>query len=252
MQQFLPASDLNLLVYLLFVFIISGVIKGFLGIGMPTAAMGFLTLVFDPIEAIALLIIPIVITNFLQFKNSKYRYETMINYWVLAMSLVISALLTSLFITKISTSFLTLSIGIAMLMMSLNELFGFSVRISGSAKIQFIVGALSGFLGGMSSIFSPLVTMFLIAKGVDKERFISATGFLFLLGGLFLLFGLVINKVLEYYLILKSAYGLIFILCGFKIGEFLRKKVNSIFFQKAILIMFGMMGVRLIFNSAYL
>ena len=252
MQQFLPASDLNLLVYLLFVFIISGVIKGFLGIGMPTAAMGFLTLVFDPIEAIALLIIPIVTTNFLQFKNSKYRYETMINYWVLAMSLVISALLTSLFITKISTSFLTLSIGIAMLIMSLNELFGFSVRISGAARIQFIVGGLSGFLGGMSSIFSPLVTMFLIARGVDKERFISATGFLFLLGGLFLLFGLVINKVLEYYLILKSVYGLIFILFGFKIGEFLRKKVNLIFFQKAILIMFGVMGVRLIFNSAYL
>ena len=252
MQQFLPASDLNLLVYLLVVFIISGVIKGFLGIGMPTAAMGFLTLVFDPIEAIALLIIPIVITNFLQFKNSKYRYETMINYWVLAMSLVISALLTSLFITKISTSFLTLSIGIAMLIMSLNEFFGFSVRISGSAKIQFIVGALSGFLGGMSSIFSPLVTMFLIAKGVDKERFISATGFLFLLGGLFLLFGLVINKVLEYYLTLKSVYGLIFILFGFKLGELLRKKINLIFFQKAILIMFGMMGVRLIVNSAYL
>ena len=252
MQQFLPASDLNLLVYLLVVFIISGVIKGFLGIGMPTAAMGFLTLVFDPIEAIALLIIPIVITNFLQFKNSKYRYETMINYWVLAISLVISALLTSLFITKMSTSFLTLSIGIAILIMSLNGFFGFSVRISGSAKIQFIVGALSGFLGGMSSIFSPLVTMFLIAKGVDKERFISATGFLFLLGGLFLLFGLVINKVLEYYLILKSVYGLIFILFGFKLGEFFRKKINSIFFQKAILIMFGMMGVRLIVNSAYL
>ncbi len=252
MQQFLPASDLSLLVYLLFVFIISGVIKGFLGIGMPTAAMGFLTLVFDPIEAIALLIIPIVTTNFLQFKNSKYRYETMINYWVLAISLVISALLTSLFITKISTSFLTLSIGITMLIMSLNELFGFSVRISGAARIQVIVGALSGFLGGMSSIFSPLVTMFLIARGVDKERFISATGFLFLLGGLFLLFGLVINKVLEYYLILKSIYGLIFILFGFKIGEFLRKKVNLIFFQRAILIMFGVMGVRLIFNSAYL
>ena len=252
MQQFLPTSDLNLLVYLLFVFIISGVIKGFLGIGMPTAAMGFLTLVFDPIEAIALLIIPIVITNFLQFKNSKYRYETMINYWVLAISLVISALSTSLLITKISTSFLTLSIGIAMLIMSVNELFGFSIRISGAARIQVIVGTLSGFLGGMSSIFSPLVTMFLIAKGVDKERFISATGFLFLLGGLFLLFGLVINKVLEYYLILKSVYGLIFILVGFKIGEFLRKKVNSIFFQRAILIMFGVMGVRLIFNSAYL
>jgi len=252
MQQFLPANDLNLLVYLLIVFIISGVIKGFLGIGMPTAAMGFLTLIFDPVEAVALLIIPIVITNFFQFKNSKYRYETMVNYWVLAISLVISALLTSLFITKISTSFLTLSIGITMVIMSLNELFGFSVRISGSTKIQVIVGALSGFLGGMSSIFSPLVTMFLIAKGVDKERFISATGFLFLLGGLFLFFGLVINKILEYYLIIKSVFGLIFILFGFKIGELLRKKINSNYFQKVVLIMFGMMGLRLIFYSAYL
>ena len=249
MQQFLPTNDYNSLVFLLFIFLISGVIKGFLGIGMPTAAMSFLTLVFDPIEAVALLIIPIVVTNFIQFKNSKYRRETIVSYWVLAISLVISSLITSLFITKISTNFLTLSIGMAMLMMSLNEILGISVRSSGSKKIQVIVGILSGFLGGMSSIFAPLVTMFLIAKGVDKERFISATGFLFLLGSLFLLVGLTINNVLGYSIISKSLYGLIFILLGFKIGEALRKNINSMYFEKAILIMFAVMGIRLILSS---
>ena len=50
-----PSSDIDILVFMLFVFFLSGIVKGFLGIGLPAAAMALLTLVIPPAQAISLL-----------------------------------------------------------------------------------------------------------------------------------------------------------------------------------------------------
>ena len=57
-----PSSDISILIFMLFVFFISGSVKGFLGIGLPAAAMALLTLVIPPAHAISLLVIPILFT----------------------------------------------------------------------------------------------------------------------------------------------------------------------------------------------
>ena len=41
--------NLSLIVFLTVTFIVSGIIKGFLGLGLPSTAMGLLTLVIEPI-----------------------------------------------------------------------------------------------------------------------------------------------------------------------------------------------------------
>ena len=47
--------NLSLIVFLTVTFIVSGIIKGFLGLGLPSTAMGLLTLVIEPIHAISVL-----------------------------------------------------------------------------------------------------------------------------------------------------------------------------------------------------
>ena len=66
-----PAENYNLLFFLVFTFLISGIIKGFLGIGLPSAAMALLTLVMEPKVAISLLTLPIIFTNVAQFFRSE-------------------------------------------------------------------------------------------------------------------------------------------------------------------------------------
>ena len=56
---------------------IAGIVKGFLGIGLPAAAMGLLTLVLSPTHAVALLVIPVLFTNFTQFIKSQHRADSM-------------------------------------------------------------------------------------------------------------------------------------------------------------------------------
>ena len=48
------------------VFLVAGVVKGVIGMGLPTVSMGLLALVLTPIEAAAILVIPSFATNIWQ------------------------------------------------------------------------------------------------------------------------------------------------------------------------------------------
>jgi hypothetical protein len=44
-------------------FLLAGMVKGVVGLGLPTVAMGLLGLVMPPVEAAALLLVPSLVTN---------------------------------------------------------------------------------------------------------------------------------------------------------------------------------------------
>ena len=67
-----PSSEISVLIFMLFEFLISGIVKGFLGIGLPAAAMALLTLVIPPAHAISLLVISILFTNVTQISRAKH------------------------------------------------------------------------------------------------------------------------------------------------------------------------------------
>ena len=91
--------------------------------------------------------------------------------------------------------------------------------------------------------------MYLVARNVCKERFIGATGFLFLAGVLPLGAGQLVAGILTGPALIKSSLALIVVLIGFRIGEMLRQHVSQELFRKAVLVAFFFMGLRLIVNG---
>ena len=249
--SFFPSVDPVVISALLLIFLFSGIIKGFLGIGLPTAAMAFLTLVMEPTEAISLLTIPIIATNLFQFMRSSERVQTAKKYKYFALAIMVSIFITAWNITAFPPGFLTVVIGFAMIIFSVNLLFGFSLPIGPGLSWQIGVGVLSGFLGGLSSIWSPPVAMYLIARNTPKEQFIAATGFLFLAGCFPLALGLYLSGVLTPVTAVKSLMGLVVVLLGFRIGELLRSRVSQELFRKFVLVAFLVMGVRLIIAGIF-
>ena len=72
-----------------------------------------------------------------------------------------------------------ISIGFSLVVFSLTQMVGKRLPISAGCFWHVIIGLVSGVLGGMSSIWSPPVAMYLANQDVTKEEFIGATGFLF-------------------------------------------------------------------------
>jgi len=228
------------------IFLGAAIVKGFLGIGLPAASMAFLTLMMPPTEAIPLLWLSILGTNFLQFTRAPNKLDIAREFYPFAIAIMISIFVASMFIADYPTALLTVAIGVAMVLFALNILLGIKLNIGPGRRWQIGFGVLSGTLGGISSIWSPTVAMYLVARDVSKERFVGATGFLFLAGVLPLGAGQVVAGVLTGPTFLKSVLALGVVLVGFRIGELMRGRVSQTFFRRAVLIAFLLMGLRLI------
>ena len=242
----LPLLDPLLVLIICGIFLFAGVVKGFLGIGLPAAAMGLLTLIIPPTESISLLWLPILFTNLFQFGRAPERLNIATSYIWFAIPLAASIFITSLFINDYPTALLTVAIGCAMVIFSLNLLFGITIPIGPGPIWQGSFGVVAGVLGGLSSIWSPPVAMYLIARNTPKERFIGAAGFLFLAGCFPLGVGLVMSGLITWAVIIKSTLGLTATLVGFRIGEILRERISQQRFRQVVLVAFLLMGVRLI------
>jgi uncharacterized membrane protein YfcA len=109
-----------------------------------------------------------------------------------------------------------------------------------------VIGLGAGILGGMSSIWSPPIAMYLMNQNVEKEEFIGATGFLFFISSIPLTMGLALSGVLTLETTIHSLGVLIIVLIGFRIGEWLRSHIPQEIFRKIVLWAFLLMGIRLI------
>ena len=246
-----PSEDISVIISVTVIFLFAGIVKGFLGIGLPSAAMAFLTLVMDPTKAISLLTLPIIFTNFLQFTRCEDPIQIAKKYWLFAIAIMMSIFITSFFILSYPKALLTMAIGIAMVFFSLTQMFNLRLNIKDGYGWHIGVGLFAGVLGGLSSIWSPPVAMFLLARNICKSEFIGATGFMFLAGSLPLAAGLSFAGILTTATILKSLVGLIVVLFGFRVGEVLRDFAPQGVFRTIVLWAFLIMGARLIANGLF-
>ncbi|MDG2406011.1 MAG: hypothetical protein P8M25_13985 [Paracoccaceae bacterium] len=133
-----------------------------------------------------------------------------------------------------------------MVVVTLNGLIGFKLTLRAGLFGQLGFGLLAGILGGLSSIWSAPVATYMIARGLEKEHFIAATGFVFMVGSVPLTLGLYLGGALTAAIFQQSVLGLLFAMAGFRIGEILRAKISQVYFQRTVLVPFLLIGLRLI------
>ena len=242
----LPQYPVWLLVYIFISFLVAGAVKGFLGIGLPTVLMTMLTLFISPVEAITLIAIPLLLTNFFQYLRSRDRMLMARRYAPFAFCILATIAVVSFNILHYPETLLLISIGVAMVLFAVNSLVGFPLRLGPHLCWQVVAGVAAGALGGMSTIWAPAVAMYLIGRNVGKEEFIGAVGFIFTAGGIGLALSLGTINVITLPVAGQSLVTLAVTLMGFRIGELLRGRIDTEFFRKCLLVAFLVMGVRLI------
>ena len=77
------------------VFLIAGFVKGVIGLGLPTVAMGLLAVNMTPGRAIALVIVPAIITNIWQTFVGPYLRDIVRRLWPLMIGTVIGCWLNA-------------------------------------------------------------------------------------------------------------------------------------------------------------
>jgi uncharacterized membrane protein YfcA len=172
-------------------------------------------------------------------------------YWRLATAVFASILIATTFTANIPSTALTAFLGIVVIVFaSTNLLFKPpSIPDHANRPMQIIFGVAAGIMGGLTAVFSPPITMYLMGRGVEKDQFVSVSGFVFLVGCVPLTLGFLNNGLLTPTISIQSMAMIIPTLMGFSLGELIRKRINPEDFKKVVLIFFFVMGANLIRKS---
>ena len=82
-------------------YFIAGIVKGVIGIGLPTTSITIMTFFISPLMALGLNLIPMTVTNIWQFSKADDPKKIIKNYKYFALSLVLCILITSFYANEI-------------------------------------------------------------------------------------------------------------------------------------------------------
>lgn len=233
--------------------LIAGTIKGFVGLGLPTVSLALLSLVFAPREAMGLILVPMLMTNFWQMLRGPDLMGVMMRYWRFAVVLAICVSATIWFSQSASNRVLILALGfvvLAFVAVSWRDLVP-AVPPHLERPVEFALAAFAGLIGGLTAAWAAPMAMYLKTRKVSPDEFVQASGFLITAGSLpFIIMFLVVGHY-EISGLGVSATLLIPTLAGFTIGERLRRGIDPKAFHRVLMIVFLGFGLNLIYRGLF-
>lgn len=237
----------------LLTFLLAGTIKGTVGIGLPTTSIGIMSQFADPRLSITVAVLPIVAGNAWQLFRSGDALGTLKRYGLFAAFILIVLFITAILAAEVPTGAIVIMLGLVIVAFSLiNLVFQPPALPARFDRIGQVAGGISaGILGGLTAIWAPPVAIYLLARRVDRDEFVRATGALFFIGSLPLFAGYVLNGQLSGSTAQLSAALIVPTLAGFTLGELVRKRLDASRFRTAVLVMFLLMGLNLLRRAVF-
>lgn len=238
----------NILLIATAAFLVSGTVKGVAGIGLPTASIAFMTLFLDPRTAIALVLFPMLGSNLWQLLRGGFLTRCVRRYWLFSTVLFVGVAATAYGTQSTSDRALLAILGVVTLIFVIVSWRGLLPPIADKydTAAQFGFALVAGVIGGMTAAWGPPMAMYLATKGVDKDEFVRATGFMISVGSVPLVIAYAQIGFLTGPLAGTSLAMLLPTLIGFTAGETIRRKMSVEAFRHAILILFVFFGLNLI------
>lgn len=233
-------------------YVAAGVVKGTIGIGLPTAAITlFAQASGDTRLSIALVIVPMIVLNLWQCWRAGQVVATLKRFKVLSAVMLVSIGCAAFGASRMSTPLVTLILGVSISLFAATSLWRewpiLPTRFDRHAQI--ITGVVCGVLGGLTAVWAPPIVIYLSALRLDKDAFVRTTGVLLFLGSLILGISYGVNDLLTPR---QASLGLLLVipaLLGYALGEKLRERLSGSAFRKTVLIFFLLMGLNLVRRS---
>lgn len=241
-------ADPLLLAYLCLCFLAAGAIKGAVGMGLPTASIALLTLVLDPRQAIATLLIPMLVTNAWQVWRMGQIRAASRRYLPFALAMGTGVWITVAYSATAPDRLLFATLALALLIFVATNANRWAPSIPDRADrpAQIGFGAIAGIMGGLTAVWAPPMAIYLGSRQVSKDEFVRACGLLIFLGSLPLIAGYLSNGLMTSKDLILSSAMLIPAMAGFALGESARARLSELSFKKLLLIVFTIMALNLL------
>lgn len=153
-------------------------------------------------------------------------------------------IIPGVYILKIvDPSVLKLAIGLIILVVAGAMAADYAVTIRRERLATVVVGIVSGFMGGATSLSGPPVALFLMNQRQDKEAFRALLVRYFCLGNIATLGTMAMLGTLELEVVRQGAYALPGIMAGVWLGDKVFRAVSPVMFRRVALAIVFLCGV---------
>lgn len=232
-------------------FLLAGTVKGVIGLGLPTVAMGLLGLAMLPAQAAALLIIPSTVTNLWQLAFGGHLRGLVKRLWPMLLLIFLGTGLCTLWLGMDGGGWVVHALGAALLVYALSGLFLPSFKVSPEAErwLGPVCGVITGIITSATGVFVIPAVPYLQALGLNRDQLVQALGLSFTVSTLALAAGLAWRGNLGTGEINASLLALIPALLGMWLGQVIRQRISAALFKRIFFIGMALLGGHLLIGG---
>jgi uncharacterized membrane protein YfcA len=227
------------------VFLLAGLVKGVVGLGLPSVSLGLLTALIGLPEAMALMLVPSFVTNLWQALAGGALAAIWRRLWRLLLAVCLGVWLGAGLLARGDTALLAGLLGILLALYAIVGLAAPRIPAPGrrEAWLSPLVGAVNGLLTGLTGSFVVPGVPYLQALGLPRDVLVQAMGVLFSVSTLALGLALGGHGRLGPGLGAVSAAATLPALLGMALGARLRRHLSERRFRQALFAALLLLGL---------
>ncbi|NCI77767.1 sulfite exporter TauE/SafE family protein [Acinetobacter kanungonis] len=240
-----------MLSFIAVVFLLAGLVKGMIGLGLPAVSMGLLTMMISPFQAASLLIVPSMVTNIWQLCAEGQVLRVLQRFWSLLLGIIIGSI-WSIFPRLGQSDFNSEVLLGGMLL--LYGLYGLAAKqIPNLSRYAAVLSPLMGYLGGALTVATGVVVIpvvpYLQSLHLQRDDLVQSLGMAFTVSTACLAIFLQQNPVdhlpIDY---VWSVMALVPALLGMWLGTRIRYRIAEQKFRKVFFLGLMMLGGYMLFS----
>lgn len=234
-------------------FLLAGFVKGVIGLGLPTVAIGLLGLVMAPSQAVALLVVPSLVTNVWQLVAGPSFLPLLLRLWPLLSGLCLGAWVSAGLLATQAGEGATVMLGIALIVYAVFGLSAKRFRVSPRDErwLSPLIGIVTGMIANATGVFVVPAVPYLQALDLNRDELVQALGLSFTISTLALAAILVGNGALHLSVAGASVAALVPAFAGMLVGQRMRMRIRAETFRRLFFFGLLLLGAHLALRSAF-
>ena len=222
------------LIFIAAVFALAGFVKGAIGLGLPTIAMGLLAVVMPPVEAAAILILPSLLTNAWQMLAGPSLGAVARRLWPMMIAVCLGTWAGAGLMAGTGARFGTMLLGAALAVYALSGLAAIRIAIAREREplLGPVSGAVTGVITAATGVFVIPAVPYLQAIGFEKEDLVQALGLSFTVSTLALAVNVAAAGALDVNMAGTTLVALALACAGMWLGQVVRLQLSVELFRR--------------------
>ena len=233
----------------------SGFVHGVLGFGFPMIATPLFALVVDLKKAILYTLFPTIFTNVWSLKRDNTFSAIWRDFKLLILGILAGSFVsTNLLIVYNSPYYKLILVGVILVYLTkLHERLSISYFVKHYRLMTlFIMGVMSGFIGGIANIMVPVLIMLILELKLEKKHSIGVMNLCFIANKSLqvVMFGMHGNFDMDSGLLI--ALFVVISLIGFKFGVIIHDKIDDELYKKVLNYVLWVLSIYLLISTFFM